>query len=658
MGFPVPLQEWIGEPGSCATSCSTCSRRDARTQPRRWSTTREVLAELDGEQRFGRKVWGLLCLELWQQPFHDQARASKRFSRREGEGTGMKVLITGGAASSARTWPTGCSRAATRSLVIDNYATGRRDNLAEHRGLTVVEGTIADDVGRRRARSRASRPTVVVHAAASYKDPDDWAEDVRTNVARHGQRRHGRARPPASSGSSTSRPRSATACSPLEQPITLDHPIRPEDSSYAISKTAGEQYIELSGLDWVSFRLANAYGPRNITGPLPTFFQRLTTGKPCFVMDTRRDFIYVDDLVDVVMKAIDGKGRAGAYHVSSGLGLLDQGALRRHHQGAGHRSSTAEVEVRAARRGRRRSRSCSTRRSTERGLRLAHRARRSRRASRRAIEYYREYGIDETYTHLKSVEPANEPQPSERTVSGTRRPRRRRRRLRRQQPRPRAARRTTPREVARRRQPALGRARERPGRRARRARRGLDRRRRRARRLDDEFDYVFHLATYHGNQSSIAEPAGGPREQPDHDAQAVRAAQGLRRGCGKRRLLRLRLHGAPRRPTTTPRRRPRTGRFRSTSTVRTRSPRSSASSTRDYYHRGTACRPSGRASRTSTGPARSSAPAAGAARRRPSGATSRRRSSTARSRACRCTLENGGIATPRLHLRRATSSRA
>ncbi len=104
---------------------------------------------------------------------------------------------------------------------------------------------------------------------------------------------------------------------PLEQPITLDHPIRP-DSSYAISKTAGEQYIELSGLDFVSFRLANAYGPRNISGPLPTFYSRLTDGKPCFVMDTRRDFIYIDDLVNVVMQAvIDGTGHRH-YHVSTG----------------------------------------------------------------------------------------------------------------------------------------------------------------------------------------------------------------------------------------------------------------------------------------------------------------------------------------------------
>jgi UDP-glucose 4-epimerase len=85
-----------------------------------------------------------------------------------------------------------------------------------------------------------------------------------------------------------------------------------------ISKTGGEQYIALSGLDYQSFRLANAYGPRNLSGPLPTFFSRLTTGKPCFVMDTRRDFVFVSDLVNVLIKAIDGAGRRGPYHISSG----------------------------------------------------------------------------------------------------------------------------------------------------------------------------------------------------------------------------------------------------------------------------------------------------------------------------------------------------
>jgi UDP-glucose 4-epimerase len=105
---------------------------------------------------------------------------------------------------------------------------------------------------------------------------------------------------------------------PLEQPITLNHPILPQGSSYAISKTAGEQYIELSGLDYISFRLANAYGPRNLSGPLPTFYHRLTSGLPCFVMDTRRDFIFFQDLIDVVIKAIDGQGSRDLNHVSSG----------------------------------------------------------------------------------------------------------------------------------------------------------------------------------------------------------------------------------------------------------------------------------------------------------------------------------------------------
>jgi UDP-glucose 4-epimerase len=105
---------------------------------------------------------------------------------------------------------------------------------------------------------------------------------------------------------------------PLEQPITLKHPLNPSGSSYAISKTAGEHYISLSGIDYISFRLANAYGPRNLSGPLPAFYNRLSNNKKCFVMDTRRDFIYVDDLIRVVIKAIDGKGKKGYYHVASG----------------------------------------------------------------------------------------------------------------------------------------------------------------------------------------------------------------------------------------------------------------------------------------------------------------------------------------------------
>src|SRR5207302_5827591 len=46
-------------------------------------------------------------------------------------------------------------------------------------------------------------------------------------------------------------------------------------------------------------------------------FYRLSNGKSVFVMDTRRDFIYVQDLIDLVLMAIDGIG-SGVYHASSG----------------------------------------------------------------------------------------------------------------------------------------------------------------------------------------------------------------------------------------------------------------------------------------------------------------------------------------------------
>jgi asparagine synthase (glutamine-hydrolysing) len=69
MGFPVPLTEWLrGEAREFAVD--TLSSQAARERP--LFDNRKVLAGLEGEGRFGRKIWGLLCLELWQQTFHDQ----------------------------------------------------------------------------------------------------------------------------------------------------------------------------------------------------------------------------------------------------------------------------------------------------------------------------------------------------------------------------------------------------------------------------------------------------------------------------------------------------------------------------------------------------------------------------------------------------------
>jgi UDP-glucose 4-epimerase len=308
----------------------------------------------------------------------------------------MNVLITGGAGFIG-------SHLADRLLdrgdavtVIDNYATGRRDNLEGRDRLRIVEGSIADRAALQSAFAHAA-PDVVVHAAASYKDPENWEEDARTNVT--GTAMVVRA---AQAASARRLIYFQTALCyglhPSEQPITLAHPLNPQGSSYAISKTAGEYYIALSGMNFVSFRLANAYGPRNLSGPLPTFFHRLTNNKPCFVVDTRRDFIFVDDLLDVVVKAIDGAGAPGFYHVSSGSDfaikdLYDETihALQLEHLGPvevrpRNPDDVASILLDPSRTNQEFSWKTSTPLSS---------------GVRRAIEYYASHGISETYTHLK-----------------------------------------------------------------------------------------------------------------------------------------------------------------------------------------------------------------------------------------------------------------
>lgn len=227
----------------------------------------------------------------------------------------MKTLITGGLGQIGSHVAEMMLERGDEVLVIDNLATGRRVHLAEHPRLRIVIDTIAD---RNLVDSLMSdfKPDAVVHTAASYKDPDDWYSDTLTNCVggsnvvdaakRHRVKRFVYFQTSLCYG-----------LRPQEHPITLNHPRSPEGSSYAVSKTTNELYLELSGIDYVTFRLANVVGPRNLAGPLPIFYQRLTDGKKCFVTKARRDFVFVKDLAKVVLRACDGVGR-GAYHFSSG----------------------------------------------------------------------------------------------------------------------------------------------------------------------------------------------------------------------------------------------------------------------------------------------------------------------------------------------------
>lgn len=227
----------------------------------------------------------------------------------------MRALITGGLGQIGSHVAELMLARGDEVLVLDNLATGKRVHLAEHKALQIVIGSVADSTLVQEVFSSFA-PDVVLHAAASYKDPHDWESDNLTNCV------GGANIVDAASRFNVTRfvYLQTSLCyglHPKENPITLEHPRNPEGSSYAISKTTNELYLELSGLDYVTFRLANVIGPRNLAGPLPIFFKRLSAGNKCFVSDSRRDFVFVKDLADHVVKAFDGAGN-GAYHFSSG----------------------------------------------------------------------------------------------------------------------------------------------------------------------------------------------------------------------------------------------------------------------------------------------------------------------------------------------------
>jgi len=233
----------------------------------------------------------------------------------------MKVLVTGGLGQIGSHVAESLLERGDEVLVVDNLATGRREHLAEQPNLKVVIDSIAnkplmEDL------YEDFKPDSVVHAACSYKDPDDWYNDTLTNCVggsllvdlakKHDVKRFVYYQTALCYG-----------LKPMQNPIRLDHPRNPAGSSYAISKTANEYYLELSGIDYVTFRLANVIGPRNVAGPLPIFYQRLKDGKKCFVTASRRDFVFVKDLAEVTVKACDGIGH-GAYHFSSGTDVAIQ----------------------------------------------------------------------------------------------------------------------------------------------------------------------------------------------------------------------------------------------------------------------------------------------------------------------------------------------
>jgi UDP-glucose 4-epimerase len=226
----------------------------------------------------------------------------------------MRILITGGAGCLGSNLIEHWLPKGHEIFVIDNFATGKREVVPNVIGLTVVEGSVADASLVNQCFEKF-KPEVVIHSAAAYKDPENWAEDVTTNVIGSAIV----ARAAKANGVARLINFQTALCygRPQTLPIPLTHPTAPF-TSYGITKTAGEQFMLLSGVPTLSLRIANVTGPRLAIGPIPTFYKRLKAGQACFCSDSSRDFLDMSDFLAFMDLAILPQAAIGVFNISSG----------------------------------------------------------------------------------------------------------------------------------------------------------------------------------------------------------------------------------------------------------------------------------------------------------------------------------------------------
>ena len=93
----------------------------------------------------------------------------------------MKLFITGGAGCLGTSIIDRYVTLGYSILVLDNFETGKKQNLPIADNVEIIQGTIADSKLVNKLIKEFT-PDIVINSAAAYKDPSNWKEDVETNI--------------------------------------------------------------------------------------------------------------------------------------------------------------------------------------------------------------------------------------------------------------------------------------------------------------------------------------------------------------------------------------------------------------------------------------------------------------------------------------------
>jgi UDP-glucose 4-epimerase len=210
--------------------------------------------------------------------------------------------------------------------IVDDLSTGKRENVPE--GARFYEADIRSGC---REIFRDFQPEALCHQAAqmdvrrSVREPD-FDADVNVlgtlrllqNCVRYGVRKVVF----ASTGGAIYGEQEAF-------PAPEDHPQHPI-SPYGVSKLAGERYLHFYhvqyGLPYLALRYANVYGPRQDphgeAGVVAIFSGNLAAGRPSTINgagEQTRDYVYVGDVAQANVLALEGDAPSGAYNVGTAI---------------------------------------------------------------------------------------------------------------------------------------------------------------------------------------------------------------------------------------------------------------------------------------------------------------------------------------------------
>jgi nucleoside-diphosphate-sugar epimerase len=229
-------------------------------------------------------------------------------------------LVTGGAGFIGSHLTEELIRRGHRVRVADSLVTGRRSNLDHISGVEFLEGDLADlDF----ARASVADVDVVLHQAAIPSVPRSVSDPITSNRANVDATlnvlvaaRDARVRRLVFAGSSSAYGDTPALPKHEEMPTS---PLSP----YALQKVVGEQYLQmftkLYGLETVSVRYFNVFGPRQdpsspYSGVISVFATALLEGRSPTIFgdgEQTRDFTYVANVVDGVLRACEAEGASG-----------------------------------------------------------------------------------------------------------------------------------------------------------------------------------------------------------------------------------------------------------------------------------------------------------------------------------------------------------